>query len=136
MLQWVLAVDHRVFWVMLARLLITLTLLVSSSTLAGPPKDAQKVMRPYPSICTPTLESILGAMTEDYAVHVSATFKESDTSFIMIVENPNTKTMAVVHVNVDGKACLVFSGLDLKRFERPEGMAPPKVDINKKDDGV
>ena len=119
------------------RILLTiLTLIATTSVLAGPPKDAQQVMRPYPSICTPTLESILGAMTEDYAVHVSATFKESETSFVMIVENPNTKTMAVVHVNVDGRACLVFSGLDLKRFERPEGMAPPKVDINKKDDGV
>ena len=112
---------------------ILCSLTLGLSAFAGPPKDAVTVMRPYPSICTPTLESILGAMTEDYAVHVSATFKESDTSFIMIVENPNTKTMAVVHVNVDGKACLVFSGLDLKRFERPEGMAPPKVDINKKD---
>ena len=119
------------------RILLTiLTLIATTSVLAGPPKDAQQVMRPYPSICTPTLESILGAMTEDYAVHVSATFKESETSYVMIVENPNTKTMAVVHVNVDGRACLVFSGLDLKRFERPEGMAPPKVDINKKDDGV
>ena len=115
---------------------ILCSLTLGLSAFAGPPKDAVTVMGPYPSICTPTLESILGAMTEDYAVHVSATFKESDTSFIMIVENPNTKTMAVVHVNVDGKACLVFSGLDLKRFERPEGMAPPKVDINKKDDGV
>ena len=115
---------------------ILCSLTLGLSAFAGPPKDAVTVMRPYPSICTPTLESILGAMTEDYAVHVSATFKESDTSFIMIVENPNTKTMAVVHVNVDGKACLVFSWLDLKRFERPEGMAPPKVDINKKDDGV
>ena len=115
---------------------ILCSLTLGLSAFAGPPKDAVTVMRPYPSICTPTLESILGAMTEDYAVHVSATFKESDTSFIMIVETPNTKTMAVVHVNVDGKACLVFSGLDLKRFERPEGMAPPKVDINKKDDGV
>ena len=115
---------------------ILCSLTLGLSAFAGPPKDAVTVMRPYPSICTPTLESILGAMTEDYAVHVSATFKESDTSFIMIVENPNTKTMAVVHVNVDGKACLVFSGLDLKSFERPEGMAPPKVDINKKDDGV
>ena len=115
---------------------ILCSLTLGLSAFAGPPKDAVTVMRPYPSICTPTLESILGAMTEDYAVHVSATFKESDTSFIMIVENPNTKTMAVVHVNVDGKSCLVFSGLDLKRFERPEGMAPPKVDINKKDDGV
>ena len=115
---------------------ILCSLTLGLSAFAGPPKDAVTVMRPYPSICTPTLESILGAMTEDYAVHVSATFKESDTSFIMIVENPNTKTMAVVHVNVDGKACLVFSGLDLKRFERPEGREPPKVDINKKDDGV
>ena len=103
---------------------------------AGPPKDAVTVMRPYPSICTPTLESILGAMTEDYAVHVSATFKESETSFVMKVENPDTKTMAVVHVNIDGKACMVFSGRDLKRFERPEGMPPPKVDINKENEGV
>ena len=104
--------------------------------LAGPPKDAVTVMRPYPSICTPGLESLLGAMTEDYAVHVAATFKESETSFVMVMENPNTKTMAVVHVNVDGKACLVFSGLDLKKFERPEGMPPPKVDINKESEGV
>ena len=115
---------------------ILCSLTLGLSAFAGPPKDAVTVMRPYPSICTPTLESILGAMTEDYAVHVSATFKESDTSFIMIVENPNTKTMAVVHVNVDGKACLVFSGLDLKRFERPEGMAPPKVDIDKESEDV
>ena len=111
-------------------------LLASSFALAGPPKDAVTVMRPYPSICTPTLESILGAMTEDYAVHVSATFKESETSFVMIVENPNTNTMAVVHVNIDGNACMVFSGRDLKRFERPEGMAPPKVDIDKESEDV
>ena len=115
---------------------LLLSLLLIAPAFAGPPKDAQKVMRPYPSICTPTLESILGAMTEDYAVHVSATFKESETSFVMIVENPNTGTMAVVHINIDGKACMVFSGRDLQRFERPEGMAPPKVDINKEGEGV
>ena len=111
-------------------------MVMSAAVFAGPPKDAVTVMRPYPPICTPTLESILGAMTEDYAVHVAATFKESETSFVMIVENPNTNTMAVVHINIDGKACMVFSGRDLQRFERPEGMAPPKVDINKEDGGV
>ena len=95
-----------------------------------------KTMRPYPSICTPTLESILGAMVEDYAVHVSITFKESDPSYIMIVENPDTSTMAVVHINMDGRACLVFSGEDVQKFERPEGMAPPKVDINKEREGI
>ena len=115
---------------------LILFLALTMTAFAGPPKDAVTVMRPYPSICTPTLESILGAMTEDYAVHVSATFKESETSFVMIVENPNTNTMAVVHVNIDGKSCMVFSGRDLKRFERPEGMPPPKVDIDKESEGV
>ena len=105
-------------------------------SLAGPPKDAVKVMRPYPSICTPTLESILGAMVEDYAVHVAITFKESDSSYIMIVENPDTNTMAVVHINMDGRACLVFSGEEVQRFVRPDDMAPPKVDINKEGEGV
>ncbi len=115
---------------------LILFLALTMTAFAGPPKDAVTVMRPYPSICTPGLESLLGAMTEDYAVHVSATFKESETSYVMIVENPNTETMAVLHINIDGKTCLVFSGLDLKRFERPEGMAPPKVDINKENEGV
>ena len=104
--------------------------------LAGPPQDAVKVMRPYPSICTPPLESILGAMVEDYAVHVAITFKESDSSYIMIVENPDTNTMAVVHINMDGRACLVFSGEEVQRFVRPDDMAPPKVDINKEGEGV
>ena len=115
---------------------ILCSLTLGLSAFAGPPKDAQKVMRPYPSICTPTLESILGAMVEDYAVHVSITFKESDSSYIMIVENPDTDTMAVVHINMDGRACLVFSGEQVQRFVRPEGMAPPKVDINKEGEGV
>ena len=96
---------------------------------AGPPKDAERVMKQYPSICTPTLESLVGAMVEDYAVHVSITFKESPISYLMIVENPDTRSMAVIHINMDGRACLVFSGLEVQRFERPEGMAPPKVDI-------
>ena len=117
-------------------LYLLIGMVMSAAVFAGPPQDARQVLRPYPSICTPTLESILGAMTEDYAVHVSATFKESETSFVMIVENPNTGTMAVVHKNIDGKACMVFSGRDLQRFERPEGMAPPKVDINKEGEGV
>ena len=106
---------------------------------AGPPPDAQRVMRPYPCICTPTLTSLLTALQTDYAVHVASSFVESpdpDGSYVMIVENPDTDTMAVVHINMDGRACLVFSGEQVQRFVRPEGMAPPKVDINKKGEGV
>ena len=118
------------------KILLLLLALMVPVAYAGPPKDAQKVMRPYPSICTPTLESILGAMVEDYAVHVSITFKETDSSYIMIVENPDTSTMAVVHINMDGRACLVFSGEQVQRFVRPEGMAPPKVDLGNTDQGT
>ena len=122
------------------KVIVAIALLMFSAMLyevkAGPPKDAVKTMRPYPSICTPTLESILGAMVEDYAVHVAITFKESESSYIMIVEKPDPDTMAVVHMIMDGRACLVFSGEQVQRFVRPEGMAPPKVDINKKGEGV
>ena len=122
------------------KIIIALSIFMFSAMLyevkAGPPKDAVKTMRPYPSICTPTLESILGAMVEDYAVHVAITFKESESSYIMIVENPDTSTMAVVQINMDGRACLVFSGEDVQRFVRPENMAPPKVDLGKKDQDI
>ena len=115
---------------MLTKLLIALTLLVTSPALAGPPEDAQRVMKTFPSVCTPTLESLLEALTRDYAVHVSITFEESMDSYIMIVENPDTSSMAVIHIDVPNEmACLVFSGIRVQRYVRPEGMAPPEVDI-------
>ena len=111
-------------------------LCLSAAVFAGPPKDAQKIMRPYPSLCTPTFQSLMGALTTDYAIHISATFEETPVSYVAIVENPNSKSMAVIHIAESGQACLVFSGLNLQKFDRPEGMAPPKVDLNDKDDGV
>ena len=109
-------------------LLTILTLLISSSILAGPPKNAQKLMIPYPSLCTPTMTEMIGALTEDYAVHISMTFEESPISGIVVVHNPDTSTAAVLHITTD-RTCLVFSGLQLRMFERPEGMAPPKAQV-------
>ena len=115
---------------------ILCSLTLGLSAFAGPPKDAAKIMRPFPSICTPTFQSIMGALTEDYAIHISATFEETPVSYVAIVENPDSKTMAVNHIAESGQACLVFSGLNLQKFDRPEGMAPPKVDLNDKGEGV
>jgi len=56
------------------------------------------------------------------------TFEENPTTGIVVVHNPDTNTAAVLHVRED-RTCLVFSGQNLKMFERPEGMAPPKVDL-------
>ena len=108
-------------------LLLALTPLVN----AGPPKDSYKEIKGYPVLCTPTLSSLMLAITTDYAVHVASTFiqTENPESYIMIVENPNTETAAIIRIT-EQSACLVFSGAELQHFTRPEGMAPPAMDIN------
>jgi hypothetical protein len=98
------------------------------NALAGPPKGAQKLMIPYPSICTPGMTEMMSALTEDYAVHISMTFEETPITGIVILHNPNTRTAAVLHVS-EARTCLVFSGLNLLLFDRPEGMAPPKEEV-------
>mgnify|MGYP003153513907 CR=1 FL=1 len=95
---------------------------------AGPPENAQKLMVPYPSVCTPGMTEMMGALTVDYAVHISMTFEETPITGIVVLHNPNTQTAAVLHVS-EARTCLVFSGLNAQVFERPEGMAPPEVEV-------
>ena len=95
---------------------------------AGPPEDAKKLMIPFPVVCTPSMTSMMGALTTDSAVHISMTFEETPITGIIVVHNPNTQTAAVLHISEE-KTCLVFSGLNAETFERPEGMAPPKEQV-------
>ena len=103
-------------------------LALSIPAYAGPPENAQKLMIPYPSICTPGMTEMMGALTVDYAVHISMTFEETPITGIVVLHNPNTQTAAVLHVS-EARTCLVFSGLNAQVFERPEGMAPPEVEV-------
>ena len=102
--------------------------LAMSPAFAGPPEGAKKLMIPYPSICTPGMTEMMSALTEDYAVHISMTFEETPITGIVVLHNPNTNTAAVLHIS-EAMTCLVFSGLNAQTFVRPEGMAPPKVDV-------
>jgi hypothetical protein len=95
---------------------------------AGPPENAQKLMIPYPSICTPGMTEMMSALTVDYAVHISMTFEETPITGVVVVYNPNTHAAAVLHIS-ESRTCLVFSGLNAQTFERPEGMAPPKEQV-------
>ena len=101
---------------------------LSLNAFAGPPEGAKKLMIPYPSVCTPGMTEMMSALTEDYAVHISMTFEESPITGIVIVHNPNTMAAAVLHVS-EAMTCLVFSGQNLNMFDRPEDMAPPKVEL-------
>ena len=100
------------------------------SGFAAAPVDSYKEMKVYPVLCTPTLSSLMSALTIDYAVHVASTFTENPEAFIMIVENPDTETAAIIRIT-EQSACLIFSGAELQHFTRPEGMAPPASSINR-----
>ena len=95
---------------------------------AAAPEGSKKLMIPYPSICTPGMTEMMSALTKDYAVHISMTFEETPITGIVIVHNPDTQTAAVLHIS-EAMTCLVFSGLNLQMFDRPEGMAPPEVEV-------
>jgi len=97
---------------------------------AGAPADSYKELKAYPVLCTPTLSSLMSALTIDYAVHVASTFTENPEAFIMIVENPDTETAAIIRIT-EQSACLIFSGIDLQHFSRPDGMAPPEASIER-----
>tara|TARA_Y100001951_G_scaffold103637_1_gene112933 strand:- start:974 stop:1336 length:363 start_codon:yes stop_codon:yes gene_type:complete len=117
---------------MIRTLLLLAGLMTGFFVSAGPPENAKKLMIPFPSICTPTMTEMIGALTMDYAVHISMTFEETPITGIVVVHNPDTKTAAVLHVRSD-RTCLVFSGLNLKLMSRPEGMAPPQQSIPNSD---
>ena len=111
-------------------LLLTLGMLIAFPISAGPPENAQKLMMPFPVICTPTMTEMMAALTKDYAVHISMTFEETAENGVVIVQNPNTTAAAVLHITPE-RVCLIFSGMQMKEFVRPEGMAPPEVTIPK-----
>ena len=118
------------------RILLTiLTLIATTSVLAGPPKNATKHIMPFPVICTPTIGEMMEALTKDYAVHISMTFEETPENGVIVVKNPDTNTAAILHMNKE-RTCIVFSGLNMQEFVRPEGMAEPEVDINEEGEGV
>ena len=107
---------------------LILFIALTMSAFAAPPEGAKKLMIPYPSICTPGMTEMMSALTEDYAVHISMTFEETPITGIVVLHNPNTNTAAVLHIS-ESMTCLVFSGLNAQAFERPEGMAPPEVEV-------
>ena len=110
--------------------IVYLMMLMTATVFAAAPVDSYKELKTYPVLCTPTLSSLLGALTTDYAVHVSATFIENPESYIMIVENPDTETAAIIRIT-EQSSCLIFSGIDLQHFTRPAGMAPPEASIER-----
>ena len=107
-------------------LLTILTLLVTSSTLAGPPEGMVKQMIPFPAMCLPaTVEkhhfaALMGALISDYGVHISMTFSatQDQSKRVAIIENPDSGLAAVLMIT-DEQTCIAFSGEDRQVYIRP-----------------
>ena len=98
----------------------------SFKSFAGPPKGMVKQMIPFPAMCLPATVSenhfavLMGALINDYGVHISMTFSASpdQSRRVAIIENPDTGLAGVLMI-MDEQTCIAFSGEDRKEFVRP-----------------
>ena len=101
-------------------------LLFSSIAFAGPPEGMVKQMIPFPAMCLPaTVEkhhfaTLMGALIDDYGVHISMTFSatQDQSKRVAIIENPDTDLAAVLMIT-DEQTCIAFSGEDRQEYIRP-----------------
>ena len=97
-----------------------------SEVSAGPPKGMVKQMIPFPAMCLPATAAqnhfavLMGALIQDYGVHISMTFSSSpdQSQRVAIIENPATGLAGVLMIT-DEQTCIAFSGEDRKEFIRP-----------------
>ena len=110
----------------LTRIAIASLLLFSSLVTAGPPEGMVKQMIPFPAMCLPaTVEkhhfaALMGALINDYGVHISMTFSASQDQSrrVAIIENPATGLAGVLMIT-DEQSCIAFSGEDRQGYIRP-----------------
>ena len=111
------------------KLLIAITAALAAfftSAQAGPPEGMVKEMIPFPAMCLPATVAknhfavLMGALIQDYGVHISMTFSASldQSRRVAIIENPHSGLAGVLMIT-DEKTCIAFSGEDRQEFIRP-----------------
>ena len=103
-----------------------LSLLLMVPAYAGPPEGMVKQMIPFPAMCLPATVAenhfavLMGALIQDYGVHISMPFRASQAQSrrVAIIENPATGLAGVLMV-MDEQTCIAFSGEDRMEFIRP-----------------
>jgi len=93
---------------------------------AGPPEGMERQMIQFPAVCLPATVAenhfsvLVGALINDYGVHISMTFSASPdkSKRVAIIENPHSGLVGVLMVSND-QTCIAFSGEDRQVFVRP-----------------
>ena len=97
-----------------------------TSAFASPPEGMVKQMIPFPAMCLPAtaeehhFAALMGALIDDYGVHISMTFSSTpdQSQRVAIIENPDTGLAGVLMIT-DEQTCIAFSGQDRQEFIRP-----------------
>ena len=105
---------------------LILFIALTMAAFAGPPEGMVKQMIPFPAMCLPaTVEkhhfaALMGALINDYGVHISMTFSASQDQSrrVAIIENPATGLAGVLMIT-DEQTCIAFSGEDRQGYIRP-----------------
>ena len=109
------------------RILIALGILLwSIPALSGPPEGMVRQMIPFPAMCLPATAAqnhfavLMGALINDYGVHISMTFSASpdQSRRVVIIENPYSGLAGVLMLT-DEQSCIAFSGEDRQVYVRP-----------------
>ena len=108
------------------KFIFSLLLLFPLGAFGDPPEGMVKQMIPFPAMCLPATAAknhfavLMGALIQDYGVHISLTFSASQDQSrrVAIIENPATGLAGVLMIT-DEKTCIAFSGEDRKEFIRP-----------------
>ena len=108
------------------KILFSLLLLFPLGTFGGPPEGMVKQMIPFPAMCLPATVAqnhfavLMGALIQDYGVHISMTFSASldQSRRVVIIENPHSGLAGVLMLT-DEQSCIAFSGEDRQVYVRP-----------------
>ena len=108
------------------KLIFSLLLLFPLAAFGDPPEGMVKQMIPFPAMCLPATVAenhfavLMGALIQDYGVHISITFSatQDQTKRVAIIENPDSGLAAVLMIT-DEQTCIAFSGEDRASFIRP-----------------
>ena len=100
--------------------LTILTLLVTSSVLAGPPDGGRALQVPFLLYCHPSENDMVAAIAKSFGEHIAITADVGDHMKLIIFLNEETKTLSIM--GTAEESCLIFSGKNVEHFERPPYM--------------
>jgi len=100
--------------------LTILTLLVTSSVLAGPPDGGRALQVPFLIYCHPSENDMVAAIAKSFGEHIALTADIGDHMKLIIFLNEEKKTLSIV--GTAEESCLIFSGKNIEHFERPPYM--------------